>query len=150
MEKLELDNKFENLERLHKTKKSHIINLIFQCLLMVLSITSLVLGFITNDELIIALMSVLSGIMIFAVICEATSLVALKKRIIELTDEVIAECQKIENEIRESIRNEIHKTMMSIFAETNKPQKKKSQPKKVGTQKGAEPKTKKATTKKKN
>lgn len=140
-----IKTKLENLDKLHKTKREYLIGLICQCLAFTMLVTSYVLSIITKDVVVLSIVAVFLGIIIFCLFNNITMLCAVRKQIIEETDNVC-----------EMMAEESHKMMAQIFEQIDKEIKekrmmaqKKAEENKAEADKKAETE-KKAPTKKVN
>lgn len=95
-----IQEQLEKLDRLHKTKKEYIVELIIQCLLLALLISSYVISIITADIVCLAIVSVFMGIVLFCVLNTITMLVAVRKNIIEETDKT---CEQLHAESKKML-----------------------------------------------
>lgn len=146
-----IQEQLEKLDRLHKTKREYMWGLIGQCLLLALLISSYVISIITKDIVCLAIVSVFMGIVLFCVLNTITMLVAVKKRIIEETDNA---CEQLHEESKKMLMRaieQVEKELAKMEAEENKIEAEKKPIKKVNTtssvKKKADPKK---VSKKKN
>lgn len=104
-----IQKQLEKLDRLHKTKRGYIWELIILCLLLAVYISAYVICIITADIVCLAIVSLLMGIVLFCVLNTTTNLVAVRKKIIEETDKT---CEQIYEESK--------KMLMSDFEQIDK------------------------------
>lgn len=139
-----IQEKLNQLDRLHKTKKEYLTGLICQCFALIMLITSYVLSIITKDIVVLSIVAVFLGIIIFCLLNTITMLCAIKKQIIEETDKV---CEQLHEENKKLLMKAFEQ-IDKEFEERRKMAEKKAEENKVEANKKVE--TEKKPTKKVN